>query len=292
MTGFARIRKSAPNAELLVTIKTVNHRALDVHCHLPSELDEFEAALRAAVKRQCARGHFQVHAALTRTDAGAEATINSGMLEAYLTAFRQAAGRHALPGEPDLNSALSIPGMFREGPADEQREELGRLLLEAAEEALEALNRFREREGGQIAAEMLDRTAAVRARAASMEEIRSRAVPAFQARLAERLGELLQGANLEPQRLAQEAAILADRSDVGEELSRLKIHAEQVAEILGKGGEVGKKLEFLLQEMNREANTILSKATGVGEQGLEITDLALAAKADIEKIREQSLNLE
>ena len=125
-----------------------------------------------------------------------------------------------------------------------------------------------------------------------MEKIRSRATAAFQKRLKERLRELLRGAAIEPQRLAQEAALLADRSDVSEELIRLKTHAGQVDALLQADGEVGKKLDFLLQEMNREANTILSKTGGLGELGLTITELALASKSEIDKIREQSLNLE
>ena len=124
-----------------------------------------------------------------------------------------------------------------------------------------------------------------------MEKIRSRATAAFQKRLKERLQELLRGA-IEPQRLAQEAAMLADRSDVSEELIRLKTHTGQVDQLLQADGEVGKKLDFLLQEMNRETNTILSKTGGLGEVGLTITELALAAKSEIDKIREQSLNLE
>ena len=103
---------------------------------------------------------------------------------------------------------------------------------------------------------------------------------------------MAKGIQVDPQRLAQEAAILADRSDIGEELARLKIHSGQLAALLDAGGEVGKKLDFLLQEMNRETNTILSKTSGAGAPAMQITDLALAAKAAIEKIREQSLNLE
>jgi uncharacterized protein (TIGR00255 family) len=127
---------------------------------------------------------------------------------------------------------------------------------------------------------------------AEFEELRIRALPALQNRLNERLRELLRGIGIDPQRLAQEAAMLADRSDIGEEIARLKIHSKQLDALLDSGGEVGKKLDFLLQEMNRETNTILSKTTGIGDLGLRITDLALAAKADIEKIREQALNLE
>jgi uncharacterized protein (TIGR00255 family) len=125
-----------------------------------------------------------------------------------------------------------------------------------------------------------------------MAAIRETAVPAFQKRLRDRLAELLNGAGLEPQRLAQEAAVLADRSDIAEELVRLETHAGVLRQILAGGGEVGKRMDFLLQEMNREANTVLSKTGGVGELGLTITELALAAKAEIDKIREQSLNLE
>jgi len=132
--------------------------------------------------------------------------------------------------------------------------------------------------------------------ALKMEDIRTRALPAFHARLQDRLTDLLNGSGsrgaIEPQRLAQEAALLADRSDIGEEIARLRIHSSQLGGLLDTGGEVGKKLDFLLQEMNRETNTILSKTSGIGEAGLNITELALGAKADIEKIREQSLNLE
>jgi uncharacterized protein (TIGR00255 family) len=106
------------------------------------------------------------------------------------------------------------------------------------------------------------------------------------------LRELLRGVALDPQRLAQEVAILADRGDVGEEIERLKIHSSHLVDLLRSGGEVGKRLDFLLQEMNRESNTILSKTNGIGELGLKMTELALAAKADIEKMREHALNLE
>jgi uncharacterized protein (TIGR00255 family) len=125
-----------------------------------------------------------------------------------------------------------------------------------------------------------------------MEEIRAGAVGAFQKRLREKLADLLRGAGIEPQRLAQEAAILADRSDIAEELMRLRTHADQLEAMLKGEGEIGKRLDFLLQEMNRESNTVLSKTGGLGDLGLTITDLALSAKSEIDKIREQGLNLE
>jgi uncharacterized protein (TIGR00255 family) len=199
---------------------------------------------------------------------------------------------HGLDAEPDLNAALRVPGMFAAAEDVEPDATLGATLNEALEEALGQLNAFREREGAEIAAELRKHNARLAAAAGEMERIRDGAAAAFQNRLAERLKDLLKGAQVDPQRLAQEAAILADRSDIGEELARLRIHSGQLGVLLDAGGEVGKKLDFLLQEMNRETTTILSKTNGIGETGLRITELALAAKADIEKIREQSLNLE
>jgi uncharacterized protein (TIGR00255 family) len=258
---------------------------------MPGELDVFESALRAVLRRYAVRGSFQVHVTYNSTRPGSRA-LNSGLLNAYLATFRQAADELGLPGSPDLNAALSLPGMFHEEAGDELDEGAESLLVSAMEEAMQALNAFREREGGELIAELVVRAALLREAAGRMEELRTGAVPAFQARLATRLAELLGGSSLDPQRLAQEAALLADRSDISEELTRLKVHVAQLEDLIKLGGEVGKKMDFLLQEMSREANTILSKSTGIGEVGMAITDLALAAKADIEKIREQSLNLE
>ena len=291
MTGFARAQKFSEEGEAVITVKSVNHRGLDIRFHMPGELDVFESALRAVLRRYAVRGSFQVHVTYNSTRPGSRA-LNSGLLNAYLATFRQAADELGLPGSPDLNAALSLPGMFHEEAGDELDEGAESLLVSAMEEAMQALNAFREREGGELIAELVVRAALLREAAGRMEELRTGAVPAFQARLATRLAELLGGSSLDPQRLAQEAALLADRSDISEELTRLKVHVAQLEDLIKLGGEVGKKMDFLLQEMSREANTILSKSTGIGEVGMAITDLALAAKADIEKIREQSLNLE
>jgi uncharacterized protein (TIGR00255 family) len=164
--------------------------------------------------------------------------------------------------------------------------------LAAAGEAIEELDRFRLREGTAIATELRARAASIREIVVKMEDIRSRALPHFQQRLRDRLGELLGGTQIDPARLAQEAALLAERSDISEELVRLKTHADEADALLSAEGETGKKLDFLLQEMNRETNTILSKTGGLGEQGLTLTNLGLAAKAEIDRIREQSLNIE
>jgi uncharacterized protein (TIGR00255 family) len=291
MTGFARVRRVLEHGEIVVSLKAVNHRGLDLHFHVPPELESIEHEIRAVVKNSVVRGHLQVHVSYNRSLSDIPA-LNRELFRAYLAAFREAAAEFQLPGQPDLNSALRVPGMLDAGGNEELDEAVTRALLETAAEAVTVLNVFREREGAATAEEIRSRCRNLCTLVTRMEEIRAGAVPAFQKRLRERLAELLHGSAIEPQRLAQEAAILADRSDISEELVRLRTHAGHLDDMLAKGGEVGKRLDFLLQEMNRESNTILSKTGGLGELGLTITDLALSAKSEIDKIREQSLNLE
>ena len=293
MTGFARVRRPLGEGELVVSVKSLNHRGLDVQVHAASAADPFEMAIRALVKSRVSRGHVEVRVSLAQSSQnGGGWILNRPLLDEYMKAFREAAAAHGVESRPDLNAAFRIPGIFGETAETEAPAGMETALLDALTVALEELNAFRSREGGEIAADMRANNDRVSTTAAQMKRIRAGATAAFQQRLSERVKELLKGAQIDPQRLAQEAAILADRSDIGEELARLKIHSAQLAALLDGGGEVGKKLDFLLQEMNRETNTILSKTSGAGEAGLKITELALEAKAAIEKVREQSLNLE
>ena len=157
---------------------------------------------------------------------------------------------------------------------------------------LAGLNEVREREGAELRKALVAELGAIDQARQDMAALREQATPYLLERLREKLNELLNGAGISEARLAEEAAILADRSDVEEELTRLGIHAQELRRIVEAGGAIGKPLDFLLQEMNRETNTTLSKSTGAGEPALKITNLALAIKANIERIREQALNLE
>jgi uncharacterized protein (TIGR00255 family) len=289
MTGFARVRKALPDGELVLSLKSVNHRALDLHFHMPTDLDQYEPALRAVLKAQINRGHVQIQVQINSNN-GSSAGFNRDLLRDWLAAFRLANEEFRLDSKPDLNVAFRLPGIMQASGASELP--LEPVLIEAVTEAVHMLNAFRDHEGAAIALELAQRRAQIVELAQKMEQIRKKATSLFQKRLNERLSELLHGTTIDPSRLAHEAAILADRSDISEELVRLKTHAGQLATLLDAAGEKGKKLDFLLQEMNREANTILSKTGGLGDLGLTITDLALAAKAEIDKIREQSLNLE
>lgn len=292
MTGFARVQKASDHGDIIVSLKSVNHRGLDLHFHLGAELDSLEHVMRAALKRAVLRGHVDVRCSVLRQANGASGGLNIPLFRSYLAAFRKAAAEEGIDAHPDLNRILSLPGMLGASEQFNPDTTAEKAILAAVDEALEMLNQFRSREGAELAAFIREQNAAIRAGSEEMQLIRAAAIPAFHKRLLEKLQELLGNTMIDPQRLAQEAALLADRGDIGEEISRLQIHSRQLDEILNSGGEVGKRLDFLLQELNRETNTILSKTSGLGDLGLRITELALASKAAIEKIREQALNLE
>lgn len=293
MTGFARVRRPLEQGELMVSVKSVNHRTLDLVIQSSSAVDPFEAMIRSMVKTNVVRGHVEVRVSFPkRSAAGSALALNRDFLHEYLRMFRDETVNHDLDCKPDLNAAFRVPGMLEEAEDTGLPEGTEAALQAALAQALEELNAFRAREGNELTAEVRTHNARIGDAAEQMERLREDAREYFHKRLTDRLRDVAAGIQIDPQRLAQEAALLADRSDIGEELARLKIHSGQLTALMEAGGEVGKKLDFLLQEMNRETNTILSKTSGSGEPAMKITDLALGAKAAIEKIREQSLNLE
>jgi len=294
MTGYAQVRKQAVAGELTVSLRSVNHRGLDLHFYQSNEFAPFEAAMRALLKEQVGRGHLEIRVSLAREGAVAgTSTLNLEALKRYAEAFRQAAAELELTGKPDLNVLLSMPGVL--GSAAEAKP-LDRTfegeLLPALAETVGALNACREREGRELVVSVVHELTEIESSVGQIADLRMQVLPHLHSSLREKLTELLTNANLSEGRLAEEAAILADRSDIHEELTRLAVHAQEMRRILAKGGQVGKTLDFLLQEMNRETNTTLSKSSNAGEPGLKITRLALDVKANIERIREQALNLE
>lgn len=293
MTGYARARRANELGEAAATARSVNHRGLDLHVYVSEELEPFEPALRAAARRHVKRGHLSLRVKFTPAHAAAGAALNRPLFEAYLKALDEARRDYGVEGEPRLDTALRIPGMLVQEPGDaEAPEGLEALVVETAEQALAALDEFRAREGAELGRLLRDLNAAVLRDVEAVEACRLPAMEHYHARLEQRLRELTQGMDVDPQRVAQEAAILADKSDIAEEVGRLKVHVRELDAMLEAGGEVGKKLDFLMQEMSRETNTILSKTGGSGEFGLRVTSLALEIKANIERIREQALNLE
>ncbi len=290
MTGFAQA-KGQVNGQLSFTLalKSVNHRFLDVHFRIPSDSDALEMKFRRILKEKLARGHIELTLNLEH-NGGDSFSLNRAMVGGFIEAFRSAAAEFGLAVEPDLNAILRIPGAL-EGASLPAEEQLEAVVLAKLEEALECLNQMREEEGRGIERELRQRMAHVQRAGAGVEKHRHAAVKTYAEKLRARMQELI-GAQVEPERILQEAALLADRSDIHEELVRLENHVQHFLGLLDQGGEVGKKLDFLLQEMNREANTLLSKTSGLAGEALTITELGLSMKADIEKAREQVQNLE
>lgn len=295
MTGFATVAGEAPGGVAFrLTVKSVNHRFLDLQLRMPGGLDALEAKLRQVLKARLRRGHVDVTLVLERTGEG-ELRVNDELLGSTIREFRAAASRHGLAGEPDLNVLLRLPGVMgvqRACVADADGALEG-TVMGRAEELVEALLAMRAAEGASLAAELRGSMERIRAMSAEIVALRERVRDAQMERLRVRLRELLEGADLSEGRLLTEAALLVERSDIDEENVRLLTHAERFVAMLEEGGEVGKRMDFLLQELNREANTMLSKTGGaVGEHGLRITELGLAVKTEIERAREQVQNLE
>jgi uncharacterized protein (TIGR00255 family) len=290
MTGFAQV-KGQVNGQLAfaLSLKSVNHRFLDLHFRLPSDTDALEMKLRRILKEKMARGHVEVILSLDRSGTNGVA-INRQLIASYVQAFRAAADEFEVEGEPDLNVVLRMPGAM-DAAAEQSGEALEAAVMAVAEEAISRLNDMREQEGRTVDTELRARMASLEKAAAGVEAHRSLILRSYADRLQSRISELL-GAQVEKERVVQEVAVLVDRSDIQEELVRLNAHVKHFLGLLDEGGEVGKKMDFLLQEMNREANTLLSKTSGLAGDALKITEMGLLMKSEIEKSREQVQNLE
>jgi len=297
MTGFAQARVEREGSAVRINLRSVNHRFLDLHLRMPDGFEVFESRIRQAVRNRLRRGHVDVNIYYEAGGTGA-IEVNHEIAESYLKAVERLRKEFSVKAEPDLVSLLRLPGVVAapgtagELQSEEKQERLGAQVEACLEQALNKLEVMRRLEGQALLDEMQGMLGRIGTRTTEIETLTERVRPAIAHRLEIRLGELLKGVQVDPLRLAQEASILAERSDVSEELARLRSHVEQFGKLLTGAGEAGKKLDFLLQEMQREANTLLSKTPGVESEGLAITGLALEVKSDIEKLREQAQNVE
>jgi uncharacterized protein (TIGR00255 family) len=301
MTGFAQVKGEVPSQSadampsangrlaFALSLKSVNHRFLDLHFRLPSGTDSLEMQLRRLLKEKMARGHVEITLSLERASSDTF-SLNREIIGGYIAAFRAAAAEFSLAAEPDLNAVLRIPGAL-DSANDSADGEIEAAVMSRVGEALERLNQMREEEGRGIARELRERMAHLLDASKNVQQHRRAVLQNYSERLHARLQELL-GAVMDKERVLQEAAVLVDRSDIQEEIVRLETHVRHFLGLLDQGGEIGKKLDFLLQEMNREANTLLSKTSGLAGEALKITEAGLAMKAEIEKSREQVQNLE
>jgi uncharacterized protein (TIGR00255 family) len=310
MTGYATMQGATDDGlAFTLTLKSVNHRFLDLNLRLPGDCDALEAALRRLIKEQVKRGHIDVTLHVDRRAREQTQTLqlNHELLATHLQLFHEAAKLHHFNVEPDLNELMRMPGVLStEAPAatfDPNRgPALEAAVMAIAPSLLDQLNQVRGVEGAALAAEL--RAAMIRLRALAEEAaaLRTGARETHIERLRTRISELLKAdSDAAAQadgpafdyRMLAEAALLVERSDIEEELVRLRAHIESFVEMLDSGGELGKRLDFLLQELNREGNTLLSKTTG-GDPGigLRLTTLGLEMKTEIERAREQVQNLE
>jgi uncharacterized protein (TIGR00255 family) len=297
MTGFAQARVEREGSAVRINLRSVNHRFLDLHLRMPDGFEVFESRIRQTIRNRLRRGHVDVNIYYEQGGTGA-VEVNHDLVESYMKAVEKLRKEFRVKTEPDLVALFRLPGVVAAPGAagdlqsEEMQEKLGEQVDACLEQALNKLDAMRRIEGESLTAEMRGILGRIAAMTAEVEALAERVRPAIARRLEERLGELLKGVQIDPIRLAQEAALLAERSDVSEELARLHSHVEQFGKLLAGAGEAGKKLDFLLQEMQREANTLLSKTPGVESEGLAITGLALEVKSDIEKLREQAQNVE
>jgi uncharacterized protein (TIGR00255 family) len=277
-------------------VKSVNHRFLDIKLRMPDSLEPYELRLRQTVKNRIHRGHIDIHVNVEPGEA-APVHVNRELLQAYLRAADELRQQTGAKSELDLVSLLRLPGVIGGlAPAlpdsDEEQEALGKVLESLLAEAVSKMDEMRRTEGRHLTEELRARLERISEQTDKVRGLVETLRPAFARRLESRLKELLNGAQVDSGRLAQEAALLAERSDISEELDRLRSHLQQFTKLLDGAGELGKKLDFLLQEMHREANTMLSKTPGVESEALAITGLSLEIKSEIEKLREQVQNIE
>ena len=290
MTGFGRGNVTGEAFNVATEIKTVNNRFLDIHLRMSQELAPLEMNVRKLISGRLSRGRVDININLERTG-GATYEINRNLIGGYISALREIQSEFNLAGDIDINTLTRLPGALgqaRSGIDDATAEGI----LRAIGEALDDLEQMRASEGATLADEMRMRLAKIEAELAIIEPAVAGIIDAYRQRVDKRVGELLargenQAIELDAGRLAQEVAYLADRSDITEELARLRSHIEQFRITINTDGEVGKRLDFLLQELNREANTVLSKSTEIA-----IKDAGLVIKAEVEKLREQVQNVE
>ena len=289
MTGYGRGSVAGDNFSVSVDLKTVNNRFLDIHLRIATELSALEPSIKKRISSRLSRGRVDAAVTFERTSQIAY-ELNRPLIAGYVGALREMQQEFQIAGEVDINVVARLPGALQ--PA---RDALDNTMVEgierALDEALTELERMREQEGAALQTEMRERLDKIEALIPVIEAGAGGLADTYRERLQKRIGELLnretQLIELDHARMAQEIAYLADRSDVSEEMVRLKSHLQQFREALNSSQETGKMLDFLLQELNREANTTLSKSTE-----LSIKEAALGIKAEVEKLREQVQNVE
>jgi TIGR00255 family protein len=287
MTGFGQGSAEGDAFKVRVDIRSVNNRFLDVHVRLPQEFASLELTVKKQAQAALHRGRVDITIAVEQMKEAAF-QINRPMVAGYLAALGEMKREFGLEGEPSLELIAKLPGALQVSQDVSQLDEaLAAGIVAAVSQALVALSEMRLVEGQELATELKSRLDMIDKQLPMIESEAARLPGIYRERLQRRLQEIQTGAQVDETRLAQEAIMLADRSDISEEITRLKSHITQMREVVHADEEVGKRIDFILQEMNREANTILSKASDIA-----ISDAAIIIKTEVEKMREQGQNVE
>ena len=288
MTGYGRAVETVNGREFTVELRSVNNRYLDCSIRLPRQLSFTEDAVKQAVKQAVSRGKVDVFISL-RSEGGEEAkiTLNQGVLEGYLAAMRQMVTEYGVADDISVSAVSRLPEVFIVEKPEVDEEQLLSDLMQVVSKALEGYNAMRATEGQALDRDLRTRGETILELVSQVEKGNAQTVVDYRARLEAKLKEVLENTSIDESRILTEAAIFADKVAVDEETVRLRSHLEQMNNMLTAGGAVGRKLDFLLQEMNREANTIGSKCTDVA-----LARIVVDIKAELEKIREQTQNIE
>ena len=288
MTGYGRMSVERDGRQLTVELKSVNHRFLDLSFRMPRSFNFLEDSARKLIGEYLSRGHVDLFATYRNTrEDSRRVEVDQALLAAYMTALDDIAETTGLEDDRTLSLATRLPDVLTVAEADEDQDALRALMREALTGALEQMQAMREKEGEALKSDISSRIDTLEKMTEEIEARYPETVAEYQQKLKARVEELLGGATMDEQRLMQEVAVMADRSAIAEETVRLHSHFAQVRGFMEASEPVGRKLDFIVQELNREVNTISSKS-----QDVPITRLVVEAKAEIEKIREQVQNVE
>jgi len=288
MTGFGRAEVEEDGRKLTVELKTVNHRFLDINIRIPRTLGFAEELIRKSIKGRLSRGRVDVFVNFSTLESDAKtATADLGLMRSYLEAARHAASETGIQDDLQLSHMIRIPDMIVIQEASEDEERLSRIVQKASLQAIESLEGMRLREGESLKLNLLECLIALEDIRSRVDERKDEVVSEYAVKLRQRISELIANTEIDEARFNTEVALMADRADVTEEIVRLGTHINEFRKVLGEKNAVGRKLDFMVQEMNREMNTIGSKS-----QDYDITAAVIEGKSIIEKIREQVQNIE
>jgi len=288
MTGYGRAVKMFDNREITVEVRSVNNRYLDCTVKMPRSFIYMEEQVKKAVKESISRGKVDVFISLRNSDGNdTKITLNKGVAESYISALRQMTEDYGLVNDLSVSAMANLPDLFTHEQAEIDEEQSAREIMEVVSMALNQHRTMREIEGRAMTADLRARAVTILQIVSEVEKRSAVTVAEYRKRLYEKMSEVLSSTQIDESRILAEAAIYSDKVAVDEETVRLRSHFEQMENMLATGGAIGRKLDFLVQEMNREANTTGSKGNDI-EQARNV----VAIKAELEKIREQIQNIE